>query len=269
MKARELKTRLEEFQQKLDEHSQLWMQSLDSTIPDFPIRNTAQLRDQCRWLSRKLGGLKPYMQRFFSIWLMRDGTGYTWDSLEAAVGLNSVAQIKARSMQSVSEHINQILGELDTYDPEDEIPKDPQQPIRADMGIDPLMAAYLPHLHQYISAGCGKLFLDGHYAQAVQEAAKAVFQYIKDATGLGSDGALLAQKAFSTTKPHLVFGDLSDENTKNEQVGFMEMLKGFAKGVRNPLSHTYGKQEEALKAFEYLVMASLFCRRIDDAKPQE
>ena len=45
----------------------------------------------------------------------------------------------------------------------------------------------------------------------------------------------------------------------------MEMLCAFAKGVRNPLAHTHGRSEEAQKAFEYLVMASLFCRRIDDA----
>jgi len=43
------------------------------------------------------------------------------------------------------------------------------------------------------------------------------------------------------------------------------MLKGYIKGVRNPLAHTHGKQEEMNKAFEFLVMASLFCRRIDDS----
>jgi Protein of unknown function (Hypoth_ymh) len=58
----------------------------------------------------------------------------------------------------------------------------------------------------------------------------------------------------------------SDETKKNEQVGFMEMLCAFVKGVRHPLAHRHGQPEEAQKAFEYLVMASLFCRRIDDAK---
>lgn len=48
----------------------------------------------------------------------------------------------------------------------------------------------------------------------------------------------------------------------------MEMLAAFAKGVRNPLAHTHAKSEEAQKAFEYLVVASLFCRRIDDATPK-
>jgi Protein of unknown function (Hypoth_ymh) len=45
---------------------------------------------------------------------------------------------------------------------------------------------------------------------------------------------------------------------------FMMMLQGFVKRVRNVLAHTHGKQEEARKAYKYLFMASLFCRRIDE-----
>jgi len=128
------------------------------------------------------------------------------------------------------------------------------------------MVAYLPHLHPFIERGCSKLFLDGHYAQAVEEAAKAVFQYIREVTGLTSDGAALAEAAFSLNKPMLRFSDLSDQTKRNEQQGFMELLKAFTKGVRAPLVHSHGRTEEPQKAFEYLVMASLLCRRVDEAK---
>lgn len=107
--------------------------------------------------------------------------------------------------------------------------------------------------------------MDGHYTQAVEEAAKAVFQYIRETTGLKSDGASLINSAFSLKNPILAFGDLNDENVRNGQVGFVEILKGFAKGVRNPLAHTHKRQEEMQKGFEYLVMASPFCRSIDAA----
>ena len=130
------------------------------------------------------------------------------------------------------------------------------------------MLAYLSHLHPYIEKGCSQLFIDGHYAQAVEESAKAVFQYIREITGLTTDGSALAQTAFSVKAPMLAFSDLANETKKNEQVGFMEMLSAFSKGVRNPLAHTHGKLEEAQKAFEYLALASLFCRRIDDASPK-
>ena len=140
--------------------------------------------------------------------------------------------------------------------------------MRSGLPTDRIMLAYLDSLHPFIMQGCSQLYRDGHYAQAVEEAAKAVFQYVRDVTGLAGDGASLVKTAFSPKNPVLAFSDLADQTKQNEQVGFMEMLCAFAKGVRHPLAHTHGQQEEAQKAFEYLVMASLFCRRIDDAAPK-
>lgn len=121
------------------------------------------------------------------------------------------------------------------------------------------MLAYLNHLHPYIALGCAKLFVDGHYAQAVEESAKAVFQYLREATQLLPDGLSPCNPGIQYQEPHARFlSDLSDETKKNEQVGFMEMLSAFAKGVRNPLAHTHSKLKEAQKAFEYLALASLF-----------
>jgi uncharacterized protein (TIGR02391 family) len=140
--------------------------------------------------------------------------------------------------------------------------------MKPGLSADRIMLVYLDQLHPFIAKGCSQLFIDGHYAQAVEESAKAVFQYIRDITGLTGDGAVLAQAAFSVNRPILAFSDLSDQTKKDEQVGFMEMLSAFSKGVRNPLAHTHGKLEEAQKAFEYLVLASLFCRRIDGASPK-
>jgi uncharacterized protein (TIGR02391 family) len=194
-------------------------------------------------------------------------TGVMWDALDASVSLEPAAQIKGSSMETVIDRLHQVLGQLDSHDPEDEIPRDADHPVRPGVGVDRLALAYLPHLHPFIAKGCSQLFVDGHYTQAVEEAAKAVSQYIRDVTNLTTDGTALVDTAFSLKKPLLAFSDLSDETKRNEQVGFMDMLKGFAKGVRNPLAHTHGNKEEAQKAFEYLVMASLFCRRIDDARP--
>jgi uncharacterized protein (TIGR02391 family) len=268
MKAKDLKAEFEEFQRRLIEHSKLWGESIDRTIPDHPIRNVDTLREQSAWLSRKLGALRPFLIRFVGKLIMHHPmTGVMWNGLDASVSLEPAAQIKGSSMREVIERLHQALGQLDTHDPEDEIPQDTGQPVRPGVGVDRLTLAYLPHLHPFIAKGCSQLFADGHYAQAIEEAAKAVFQYIRNVTGLTTDGAVLVDTAFSPHKPVLAFSDLADETKKNEQVGFMEMLKGFLKGVRHPLAHSHGKAEEAQKAFEYLVMASLFCRRIDDAQP--
>lgn len=260
---------LDEFRRKLIEHRDLWAKSLSQPLPDYPVRNRQELEAQSQWLTRRLGALRSYIERFDDEWLMvHPGTGVRWDALDASVSLGQVAQAKGPSLRSTIEKLNTIAGKLETLDQDDEIPSDPNVPVRSGLPPDRIVLAYLAHLHPYIAKGCTKLFVDGHYTQAVEESAKAVFQYLRDVTGLSLDGAALATQAFSIKKPILAFSDLSDDTKRNEQIGFMELLAAFAKGVRNPLAHTHGKVEEAQKAFEYLVMASLLCRRIDDASPK-
>jgi len=261
----ELLQALDEFREKLVEHRKLWGGSLSQPMPSFPVRNVDELEKQSQWLTRRLGALRPYMERFDAEWLMRHpATGSVWDSLDAAAGLSSTSQIKGPSIRAVVEKLNIIAGRLETLDQDDLVPADRAMPLKSGLPPDRIMAAYLSQLHPYIAKGCTKLFADEHYAQAV----KAVFQYLREASELTLDGAALAQQAFSLKAPILAFSDLSDDTKKNEQLGFMEMLAAYAKGVRNPLTHTHGKLEEAQKAFEYLCMASLFCRRIDDASPK-
>jgi uncharacterized protein (TIGR02391 family) len=269
MRVSELLTALDDFRQKLIEHRDLWGKSLSQPIPDYPVRNQKELEAQSHLLTRRLGALRSYIERFDNEWLMiHPATGVHWDSLDASVSLNQVAQAKGPSIRSTIEKLNTIAGKLETLDQADDIPADRNAPLKSGLPPDHIMLAYLDHLHPYIAQGCVKLFVDGHYAQAVEGSAKAVFQYLREATSLTLDGAALATQAFSVKNPVLAFSDLTDETKKNEQVGFMEMLSAFAKGVRNPLAHTHGKLEEAQKAFEYLALASLFCRRIDDAAPK-
>jgi uncharacterized protein (TIGR02391 family) len=269
MRVSELLAALDELRQKLIEHRDLWGNSLSRSIPDYPVRNQKELEAQSHWLTRRLGALRSYIERFDDEWLMvHPATGVRWDALDASVSLNQVAQEKGPSIRSTIEKLNTIAGKLETLDQDDDIPADRNAPLKSVLVPDRIMLAYLDHLHPYIAQGCAKLFIDGHYAQAVEESAKAVFQYLRKATALTLDGSALATQAFSVKNPLLAFSDLSDETKKNEQVGFMEMLSAFAKGVRNPLAHTHGKLEEAQKAFEYLALASLFCRRIDDASPK-
>jgi len=269
MRVGELVKAVDEFRGKLIEHRKLWGDSLSQPIPSYPVRNQPELEKQSDWLTRRLGALRPYIERFDGEWIMQHpATGSVWDALDVSVGLSAVSQIKGPSLRSTVEKLNTIAGRLEALDQDDVIPADRAVPIKSGMPADRIVLAYLSHLHPYIAKGCTKLFVDEHYAQAVEESAKAVFQYLREASGLTLDGATLGQQAFSLKAPILAFSDLSDETKRNEQLGFMEMLAAYAKGVRNPLAHTHGKLEEAQKAFEYLCMASLFCRRIDDASPK-
>jgi len=269
MKAGDLLSRIDEFRDRLVEHKKLWMQSREMGGKSQYANARAVLEEQSGWLTRNLGSLRSYIVRFDGEWMMvHPGTGVRWDALASATGLRDDAIIKAPSLNAVIEKLNVIAGKLETLDPDDRVPANPTEPMRAGQTADRLMLGYLPHLHPFIAAAAGKLYVDGHFAQAVEESAKAVFGYVRNVTGLTQDGAALAQLAFSLRGGQLAFSDLGDETKRNEQLGFMEMLAAFAKGVRNPLAHTHGKLEESQKAFEYIVMASLFCRRVEDAKPK-
>jgi hypothetical protein len=185
MRVSELLVALEEFRSKLIEHRQLWGQSLDSPMPSFPVRNVRELEAQSEWLTRRLGALRPYIERFDSTWIMNHpATGTVWDALDAATGLMAVSQIKGPSLGNVVQKLNTIAGRLESLDPNDTVPADRVAPLRTGLGPDRLMLSYLEHLHPYIAKGCSKLFIDEHYAQAVEESAKAVFQYLRDASGL-------------------------------------------------------------------------------------
>src|SRR5262245_14119951 len=114
MKVSELLAALDEFRSKLVEHRELWGKSLNDVIPDFPIKNQKELEEQSQWLTRRLGALRPYIERFDSNWIMEHpATGTVWDALDAASGLSSVSQIKGPSLRATIERLNSIAGRVE------------------------------------------------------------------------------------------------------------------------------------------------------------
>jgi len=116
----ECKQELESFLAALDAHWQLWRRSLNNFAPSLPTKNTAELREQAHRLSRHLGRLRPYIERFMpaASWVMHVPlSGSRWNALDMAVSANAVAQIKGASIQSVTEQLHQLLGRLDGMTP--------------------------------------------------------------------------------------------------------------------------------------------------------
>ena len=181
MKVSELLAALDEFRSKLIAHRELWGKSLDDIVPGFPVSSQQELEEQSQWLTRRLGALRPYIERFDSNWIMQHpATGSMWDALDAASGLSSVSPIKAPSLRNAIEKLNSIAGRLEGLDQNDAVPVDRNVPIRSGVGPDRLMLAYMAHLHPYIAKGCSGLFADEHYPQAIEESAKAVFEYLRE-----------------------------------------------------------------------------------------
>ncbi len=107
---------------------------------------------------------------------------------------------------------------------------------------------------------------NGHLRDAVLDSIIAVFELIRQKTGLKEDGDKLIEKAFSLRDPYIIVSEVDTESGQNDQKGFIQILKGSFQGIRSPKAHSLSHDLTILKAAQYLVFASLLARRIDEAK---
>ena len=121
-------------------------------------------------------------------------------------------------------------------------------------------------IHPVIRQAAWEQYEDGHLRDAVLNAFIAVFDQIRERTGLTLDGDALATQTFSVHDPYLVLSQVEDESGKSDQVGFMQIFQGAYRGIRNPKAHSLGHDLTDLKAAQYLVFASLLARRVHDAR---
>jgi uncharacterized protein (TIGR02391 family) len=127
-------------------------------------------------------------------------------------------------------------------------------------------SALVSLLHPVILESAYVQFRNGHFREAIFNAVVAVFDFLRERSGLELDGPGLAQEAFALDRPKLIISTLDTDSGKNEQKGFIELLKGAYQGIRNPKAHTLNFDPNELIAGQNLVFASLLARRIDEAK---
>lgn len=120
-------------------------------------------------------------------------------------------------------------------------------------------------LHKEVSRACSKLYLDGHYAGAVEAAVKAVNGLVRFRSGLELDGSTLMERAFAPSNPILKFNALADQSDRDEQRGFMMMFSGAVAGLRNPRAHGFIKDDPE-RALEYIAFVSLLAKLLDEAE---
>jgi uncharacterized protein (TIGR02391 family) len=121
-------------------------------------------------------------------------------------------------------------------------------------------------LHPIILMHAYPKLLDGHLRSAVLDAFIAVFDLIREKSGVMLDGADLVGKVFSLKDPKLIFSDLDTESGQNDQKGFIQILQGAYLGIRNPKAHSLNTNLSFESAAQYLVFSSLLARRIEASK---
>ena len=119
--------------------------------------------------------------------------------------------------------------------------------------------------HPELTTACSKLFKDGHYARAVEEAMKAVNNRVKERTGLTVDGRPLMEKAFSIGEPRLRLNPLGTQSERDEQLGYMAILSGCMHGIRNPRAHEHRLVDTPRTALQLVVLADHLFDMIDRA----
>lgn len=106
-----------------------------------------------------------------------------------------------------------------------------------------------------------KLFNDGHYARAVEEAYKYFNNLVKKRTGSPEDGSKLMEKVFSSDKPVIMLNPGKSDSEKNEQLGYLKICSGVMTGIRNPRAHETEQKDTRLTAMQLLMFADhLICK---------
>lgn len=120
-------------------------------------------------------------------------------------------------------------------------------------------------LHPEVKNRVSKLFLDGHYANAVEDACKVLDLLVKIRSGDDRSGTDLMQAVFSPKTPILRFNDLASETDRSEQQGMMFLYAGTMLAFRNPRAHEL-IDDDAEKALEIISFISFLAKALDRAK---
>ena len=120
-------------------------------------------------------------------------------------------------------------------------------------------------LHPEIARRPSSLYRDGHYANAVEAAVKALNGLVRLRSDLEFDGSTLMERAFNPKNPAIKFNSLSDQSDQDEQKGYMMLFSGAVAGLRNPRAHGF-INDQPERALEFIAFISLLAKLLDEAQ---
>lgn len=122
------------------------------------------------------------------------------------------------------------------------------------------------NLHPEIALAVSKLFEDGHYANAVEDACKVIDELVRIRSGKHDLGGTdLMQTAFSPKNPVLQFSELTNDSERSEQQGMMYLYAGAMLAFRNPRAHGL-LRDDPEEALEIITFLSFLAKALDQAR---
>jgi uncharacterized protein (TIGR02391 family) len=118
--------------------------------------------------------------------------------------------------------------------------------------------------HPRIVQASRSQFRSGHYTDAIFNALKCVEILVKAKSGLKGSGTDLMHKVFNEKNPVIKLNQLQEEYEIDEQEGFRFIYAGAMLGIRNPKAHAEVQQKDPYRTLEYLALASLLAKRIEE-----
>lgn len=120
------------------------------------------------------------------------------------------------------------------------------------------------NIHPDVAAACERLVEDGYYANAVEDACKALHHLVQTKSGRTASGTPLMETVFSPQAPILKVADVNTQTGRDEQKGTMFMFAGAMLGLRNPRAHSL-RVDDAERAIEYIAFISMLAKIADAA----
>ena len=111
-------------------------------------------------------------------------------------------------------------------------------------------------------------FKKGFYADSVsvclREINAIIKDYVRQSINEELDGAKLMTRAFSLNNSIIRLGDLTTENGRNIQLGYMKIFEGAMIGIRNPKAHS-NLDPDKKKTIHLLFLVSFMFVKLDEA----
>ena len=250
---------LKDFHKKLKSYGRLL--DPDRQLSEAQKRYRDSLREI---LQRKIGNHKDIITQLTGkqFYKQLGTTGEVW-----AEGLRTSGYLPSKrlALTMCIDVTNEAIGKLESMPlTKSELEEVGVTQILKDTGEVPNSLFDKMQFHPRVIQVSESLFKTCNYASAILEAFKAIDNFVKEKTALTLNGQALMSKAFDENTPIIKLNDLLTQSDRDEQEGFKFLFKGATIGIRNPKAHDNVIQTDPYKTLEYLGLASLLMRRIEE-----